>query len=201
MDWVTFLSNLIDSLAWPSVVVVAVILLRRPLAGLLPLLRHAKYKDLEFHFGQKLDELERRADDADIPETAERPAWVYESPDEWTFGDYIERLAIVSPRVAISEAWRHVELALRGSAERLGKPLPRHVVGVARLLRSEGWLPRDAVGLLEDLRVLRNQAVHARDFDLDTEQAIEFSKLAERLIATIQVETHRQPNDEHTETG
>ena len=58
---------------------------------------------------------------------------------------------------------------------------------LSRQLESGGILPRDAASLVRDLRPLRNQAIHAHEFDLDPEQAIEFAALAERIIASIPV--------------
>jgi len=187
MDLLTFLSSIAGSIAWPAAVLLSVLILRRPLTRLLPHLRRAHFKDLDLEFGETLKKLEHKADDAKLPEPTEPPPWAYDSPDEWTFRDYIERLAPISPRVAISEAWRYVELALRDAA---GQGLEnKHVstVQVARTLLATGKLPRDAVSLIEDLRSLRNKAVHSSDFDLGTDQAVEFAALAERLLATISI--------------
>lgn len=187
MDILTFIANVIGSLAWPITMLTAVILLRKPIGKLLPLLRRAKYKDLDLEFGQKLEELEQKANRASLPKSIEPPVWAGENPDDWTFGDYIERLAPISPRVAISEAWRHVELALKEAAKKLGIAESRDTLQVAKAMQESGMLSRDAVSLLADLRGLRNRAVHAKEFDLDPDQAMEFARLAERLLASIQV--------------
>ena len=57
-----------------------------------------------------------------------------------------------------------------------------------RVLRTQGGVPRAAMSLFEDLRVLRNRAVHARDFEIDVERALEFARLAERLVAALEAE-------------
>ena len=62
MDWLSFSAQLIDSLVWPAVVITVIMLLRKPLTELIPLLRELSYKDLHLKFGQKLVELEARAD-------------------------------------------------------------------------------------------------------------------------------------------
>ena len=187
MQWQIFVVQLLEAVAWPVVLVFAIALFRRPIIRLLPTLRSARYKHLELQFGKRLDELGSQAEKADLPEPEARPAWVYESPDKWTFGDYIERLAPISPRMAIAEAWRHVELALRDAASRRGQRIPRDVMTLSRQLESCGILPRDAASLVRDLRPLRNQAIHAHEFDLDPERAIEFAVLVERIIASIAV--------------
>jgi hypothetical protein len=185
LDWLTFSSQLVGSLAWPVVVLGCVLLLRRSVLSLLPTLRSAKYGGLELEFGKRLMELESKAATSGLPEPTERPAWVYESPDDWTFGEYIERLAPISPRMAIVEAWRSVEMALRGAARSTGPNSPRDLMTIAAQLQSEGALPINAVTMLNDLRKLRNQAVHANEMALEPDQAIEFARIAERVIASI----------------
>ena len=146
MKWQVFVIQLLEAIAWPVALVVGITLFRRPIIKLIPTLRSARYKDLELQFGKRLDELGSQAEKAELPEPEARPAWVYESPDEWTFRDYIERLAPISPRVAIAEAWRRVELALRDAASRRGQRIPGDVmttvssVGVGRHLASRRGL-------------------------------------------------------------
>jgi len=193
VDWLTFISKVIGSIAWPAVLVGVIVWLRKPLLRLAGSLRSAKYKNVELEWGQKLEQLEGKADQAKLPEPGERPAWVYESPDDWTFGDYIERLAPISPRAAISEAWRHVETALKEAGRRIGNASPRHSYQLARFLQEQNRLPRDAAALVEDLRGLRNQAVHSDDADISPERAIEFGRLAERVIASLRFD---EPGDE-----
>jgi hypothetical protein len=67
-------------------------------------------------------------------------------------------------------------------------------VKAATDLEVAGVLPRDAVFLLRDLRVLRNRAVHAGDTDLEPDQAIEFARLAERVIASIRTSKQKTPD-------
>ena len=64
MTRLEFIAAVIDSLAWPAVVIMTVVLLRRPLAGLLPLLRRVKYKELEVEFAQEVKELRQEAEAA-----------------------------------------------------------------------------------------------------------------------------------------
>lgn len=187
VDALTFIASLIDSLAWPSIVLAMVILLRKPIRDLLPLLKRAKYKDLDLVFGKELSELDAKADQACLPPSVEPTALKLESAEEWTFDEYISRLAAVSPRAAIAEAWRYVELALQRAYGRPEVATPSNTLRTARLLHMSGKLPQEAVSLIADLRVLRNRAVHAEDFELSTDEAIHFGRLAERIIASIHV--------------
>ena len=57
MDWKTFIAQIINSIAWPLVVVFIVYQLKDRLAELLPRLKKLKHKDTELEFAEKLNEL------------------------------------------------------------------------------------------------------------------------------------------------
>jgi len=47
MDWLTFVSNAIDSLAWPAAVVIALLVFRKPMTNAMLSLKRLRFKDLE----------------------------------------------------------------------------------------------------------------------------------------------------------
>jgi len=53
------------------------------------------------------------------------------------------------------------------------------------IARDKQLLPQHVLPLIADLRSLRNQAVHGRDFSVDAAQALEYIDLAERIIAAL----------------
>jgi len=186
MDYVTFVAQLIDSLAWPTVVVIAVIILRNPLAKLIPLLRELTYKDFQLKFGHKLEELGAQADEAEIPQ-APIPQ-LPEPPESGRIRSVraaVTPIAEVSARAAVSEAWRQVEYALSDYFEQLDQPRPPSYQGMRRVLRNEGHLVGSALTLYREMQLLRNKAVHSREFELGQAQALEFASLADRIIATL----------------
>lgn len=190
MDILSFIANVISSLAWPSVLILCVVLLRKPIAGLIPLMRSLKFKDFEIDFSRRLEELEAEADEAELqsipPPTTEAPEEPKRETDYW---ETIEGLSEVSPRAAISEAWRRVEWAIDDYFRRLGMEGPRSYQGMLRALRAqERPIPPAITLLFQELRVLRNRAVHARDFDIDPRRAIEFAQLADRIVASLESE-------------
>ena len=189
MDILSFIANVISSLAWPSVLILCVVLLRKPIAGLIPLMRSLKFKDFEIDFGPRLEELEAKADEAKLPSipppTTEAPEEPKRETDYW---ETIEGLSEVSPRAAISEAWRRVEWAIDDYFRRLGMEGPRSYQGMLRALRAQERPIPPAMTLFQELRVLRNRAVHARDFDIDPRHAIEFAQLADRIVASLESE-------------
>lgn len=189
MDILSFIASVISSLAWPGMVILCVIILRKPIAELIPLMRNIKFKDLEIEFERRLDELGAEADRAELPPvpspTTEPPTEVGPGTSYW---ETIEPLSEVSPRAAIAEAWRRVEWALDEYFRRLGQERPSSFQGMLRALRAQGRPIPAAINLFQELRVLRNYAVHEHDFEIDSQRAIEFARLSERIIASLEAE-------------
>ena len=62
MSWMQFTIELLDKLAWPLVLVFAVVSLKRPISKLIPLAKKLKFKDLELEFGQELKAVTQEAE-------------------------------------------------------------------------------------------------------------------------------------------
>ena len=170
MDWLTFIATVIGSLVWPSAVVLLVVVLREPIKALLPLLQRIKYKELEMEFGRRVEEV--------------REEVARELPGETVLalpGDEpsaLARIAEISPRSAVLEAWRGVELAALDAARAIGGESFRNktlTFQAIRLLEQNESLDRSVTSLLRDLRGLRNEAAHAPDFALTRESALEYA--------------------------
>jgi hypothetical protein len=185
MDWLEFVAAIVSATAWPAVLIVAIILLRKPLSGLIPLLRHVKYKELELEFAQEVQELREEAEAALRPLVA--PPF-RATPEE----DSLLQLAAVSPRAAVVEAWRLVESSARQAIEARGVPVEggRSLVGpqLTRTLGLAEVLDDPTRSLMDRLRMLRNQAVHAEDFLVDEASAREYLQLALALVRRIDEE-------------
>jgi hypothetical protein len=108
MDTLTFISNVIDAVAWPAAIVILFLALRRPFSNLIPLVTSLKYKDLELQFGSKL----RHIEEAKLPEGREAATPPAES-------ERMRRLAEISPRAAVLESWINIELAALSAARAL----------------------------------------------------------------------------------
>ncbi len=175
MDWMTFLASVISSLAWPAVVLVIVVLLRKPLAGLIPLLQRLKYKDLELEFGERLEVLE-----AELLEELPAPQDAIGPPQS-----RVLELATVSPRAAVLESWRGVEQATQELAKRHQIALPREKARnpfqVIRALERAEVIDSSTSSAIHELRSLRNEAAHAPEFAFDRESVLSYDNLARRV--------------------
>src|SRR6266702_978293 len=108
MDWLTFVSSLVHSLAWPGAVVGIVLLLRRSLNKLLPELNRLKYKDLELDFGRQVAQAKAEVEASPAPRQLPEARQLQLGPDT----EYLSALAEISPRAAVLEAWLPLEVAL-----------------------------------------------------------------------------------------
>jgi hypothetical protein len=172
MDWFGFVANLVDSLAWPIAAIVLVLFLRKPIKNLLPLLQRLKYKELELEFGKRVEEVkdelatELPSDAAILP------------PGEI---NALHRLAELSPRSVVLEAWRNVELAALEAARSIGGESFRNktlTYQAIRLLERTESLDRNVISLLRDLRGLRNEAAHAPELALTKNASLEYAESA-----------------------
>jgi hypothetical protein len=87
----------------------------------------------------------------------------------------------VSPRAAVLEAWREVELAALNAAQKIsGETFPYKTLTyqALRFLEHSQSLDRNVISVMRDLRALRNQAAHAPQFALTKESAIGYASSA-----------------------
>lgn len=174
MDWLTFVAHVVDALAWPLTILIIIAILRKPLSGLLPLLQRLKYKDFELEFGRHVEEV-RQEVQSELP-APPGPSLI--QPDE----EVIERLAGVSPRSAVLEAWRRIEEALfRVAQRRQINVQARSPLAIFRALQRAEVLDPGKLRILHELRVLRNDAAHAPDFALSKDSVLEYSRLASTM--------------------
>jgi len=135
-----------------------------------------KYKDFEVEFGRKLAEAREEIEIESHPRSAEEI-----SPQE----ERILELARISPRAAVTEAWRWVELATLDTAKSLlGNEFNNKTATFRAIkkLERDDRIDRGAVAMMRDLRGLRNDAVHSPEFALSVDSALEYIDTARQLI-------------------
>jgi len=179
MNWLEFIASTVESIAWPVVILVLIVLLRKPFAELVPFLERLKYKDFEIEFAERVQEIRSQLPaEPPTPATKSQPG-----PEPSTAA----QRAKVSPRAAVAEAWREVESAAMSAARRLGGPRSKTLSYEAiRYLEQSDRLDRGTVSLLRDLRGLRNQVAHAPEFALSARSALEYEDAAARVAAHLE---------------
>jgi hypothetical protein len=172
-------SRFLGALAWPAAFVIAVWLFRQQLIELLPRMR-VKHKDWEASF-----RLERAEEEAQrLPAPPEGAEAVKATPEEKTRFD---QLAEISPEAAIVELRKELEQALSTLWGLYGKEAistvghPPNMLVLIRMLRSQGIIDASTSALLDDLRVVGNEAAHGQP-KLTKEEAMRYRALADLVL-------------------
>ena len=175
MDWKTFLAEVIGHLSWPIAFIGTVVILKAPIVKLLSLVSRVKYKDLDIEFSKAVKELRKETEKSIPHETGE---------DRDTTN--IVKLAELAPRAAVIEAWRRLESEAIEALERSDSKTPGAKLRtgtVWRALLSEKVIKENQCKIIEELRVLRNTAVHADEFSFNTSDAIDYIFSVSPLIS------------------
>jgi len=163
MNSLEFIARIIDSLVWPAAILLVLYILRGELPAIARSLKKLRYKDLELEFEKSAQEVVEKAK-LSLPEAAKNIQLSGQTQDE-----LIDRLVSISefaPRSAILEAWLVVEAAAVDVAKRKGISSFRSHPGPMRLrdyLVKGDLLNKDQQVVFEQLRNLRNEAVHVAD--------------------------------------
>jgi hypothetical protein len=117
--FVEYLIRLLQVVAWPVTVFVLAVMFRQELARLGMRVSSLKYREFEARFDRELRAVN---DEAKSLQAGQIDASAQSAePSEY---DRLIRIAEVSPRAAISEAWRSVELAAANAARVAGVDAP-----------------------------------------------------------------------------
>lgn len=189
MDWLTFISSVIGSLAWPVAAITAIYLLKKPLVSLLPNLRNLKYKDLELDFGTELKKVEVKA--KQVLPASTKPKAITKQARERDSSQIIneaKRLFEEFPEPSVALAWTAVEVELMEAISRTASspdyPPYNSALKNAMYLSEAGYLAEDKIDLIKRMVNLRNMAVHGHKGlgPVTVDDAREFVALTEWLV-------------------
>jgi len=190
LDALTFIAEVIRALAWPASLFTLVVLLRKPLRELIPLLRKLKYKEIELEFSKEIAVLKAKAIS---DQQAALPNVAVASPElpERLRNKRLELLRMVpfSTRVAIMEAWIEVEAAANEVASSFWSQPPsdtfKNDPTLGEYLFKCKVITRDELETFRRLRHLRNSAAHAQELHLSESDAVSYVEVAMNLAAKI----------------
>ncbi|MNM70865.1 hypothetical protein D3C81_825100 [compost metagenome] len=175
--------GIIDALAWPVCVLWLTYLFRSEIQAVASRVSHLKFKEFEAKFSQELNAVEVSLKELEQAKPNFSPSNASTSNPQL---DQLERIAEVSPRAAIIEAWRLIEDAASRSGFVQGASIPR--INAALFVNwfvREGKLPVDSEATFDALRDLRNKAAHAPEFSISSADAQRYLRLAARASQLI----------------
>ena len=180
MGWIEAVVTVLTSLIWPAVVVFAVLILRKELAGLVARLSRLTAPGIEAEFGAEVAATAAIAE-AVVPDPAgelrERPEPLAPQP---TFKD-LQKEAVLHPVGAIVRAWGVVLSVLPSASIGVVSTNPAITF---KALYEAGTISDEMFAVSNRLRMLRNQVVHGGTIPSAAE-AEEFVSAAWRLASSI----------------
>lgn len=165
MDWLTFVSKLIEALAWPSVALVLGLVFRKKLLDLIPAIRKFKAGPLEAEFELAAKEIRASAAEASAQSTPAASGELEGRREEGRKEIVASLLnARSDPTGMILEAWAKVDGELFRLGHQLGDiidPLTS-TTKVYQSVMSSDVLPEETRRLIRELRDLRNKVAHVK---------------------------------------
>ncbi|MEW5980519.1 MAG: hypothetical protein AB1898_32435 [Acidobacteriota bacterium] len=183
--------EIIKAIAWPVTLVWLAYFLRGDLQAMLKRISTLKYGEAEATFEKDVSKAHAIAKALGKKDGSARSRKSPETAAELGTKDQLYRIAQISPRASIVEAWRYFEETIKRVAQRYGieaKGLASEKLVIQRLM-DDYETDEDFAKLYLLLRELRNRAAHTQDFALNRESAeeyvdtiLELNEELERLI-------------------
>ncbi|WP_010651203.1 hypothetical protein [Oceanobacillus massiliensis] len=182
MTILEFTSSVIDSLAWPLVVLIIAFILRKPIIKVFSKLNKLTYNNLEMDFSQKLESIENQM------EAQEMSVGVMQTVDP----DKIKRrniltVAKISPAAAIPISWSMVEQEILSTIKRLSIsdfPSSSSSSKNINLLADANLIDNETRKAFDELQKLRNEIVPSNPItdNITYSDAEKYYRLSIRLI-------------------
>lgn len=190
MTKLEFVASIVHSLAWPVGAGLIVVILHNPIGAAMQRLSRARVGPVEAEFAQELAEVRKRITSA--PEVSNEPPAASSVP-MLSLPEELERLAEVSPRAAVLEAFARIEERLRELLTTAGVEVKTGLSGptLARLAHQHGLITSQSLDAVEGLAVLRNLAAHSREDDIPAERARDYLALADAMLFPLRNQTAR----------
>lgn len=207
MNWMEFISSIIRSIAWPIIVLIAVLLLKKPVSQLIIKiaelkLKTVRYGDWELNFGEELDQVETELNNSETTHESSKDEGskvVDKNSDSDLVGtitveenvDFIfQRLVYEAPYLAVIKSWIDLEEEIYNTLKRIGSPIiaQKAAANPARVyikyLISNEYLSNSFYDVFLELFKLRNLAVHKVDSatTITAKDAKRYHKLTLKLI-------------------
>jgi len=175
------LLKFVEVLAWPITILLLGLLFRHELRGIIRRLSHVKYKEWEANFQKDIREAEENA--KKIPVIDKTSPKIAESSEY----ERILRLIEISPRSAVTEAWREVELATARAARSTGLNVEGQIAGTRHIyqLAQRNIIPEGIMPVYTQIRRLRNKIAHTFEFEIDSVEAERIVELALGIAAEL----------------
>jgi hypothetical protein len=192
-----FIASLVRSLAWPTAVVVVVVVFRRPLTSVIGHgLRRIKVGSFEAEFEQVQAQVRLDlARSSEVSQTAIRVTSDTIAPD----APDLVRLAELSPRDAMLQAFTRIETQLRELLHGLidETTLSRQeATALAVMAQRNGLISAESVNAVQGLTAMRNLAARRSTDEVSTDKAVDFIVLTDAALFAIRNSRRPPPHSQ-----
>lgn len=170
--------SIIDSLAWPVTLIIIILILKNPLIDLVPYINKLKYKDLEIEFEKSLNELSQKT-------KSKNQNLEHMSHKEKI---NINKIKHGSPRINIMESWLSLENTILSTLYHYSLIDTKEPIAIQKsikILKEKEILSTDDVEIINQLKQLRNKAVHEVYFNISENEVKQFLEIARNQEDTI----------------
>lgn len=187
MSWLEFIEKIVGHIAWPGAVITILLIIRHHLGGIF-----AALKSLKLPGGVELELHDRFKDLRVQGEAAKLPV-----PETLTAADSEQakflRMAEDFPQAAIMQAWIQLEKDIVDAAASYGQPVlaatprPRLLMDALQDLRRGEVIDSATVEVIDHLRRIRNDVVHAKREGVTPGEALEFQEWAKAVTERLRL--------------
>lgn len=169
MEWIYFIASIVDSLAWPIVLLILVFTFRPEMLLVLDRISSFRYKDFEFD----LDKVREQAQELPVELRTDKL-----NPILFNLADQMRSTVETSPGAAILLAWSGLEAAVTDVISRLSiSPEPSSFKSAGHnieMLAKYTNASKRFIDLLNGMRILRNKVAHNKKalMSLSQDQAL-----------------------------
>jgi len=156
---------------WPLVVIIGMIIFRKALNHIIKELDYFKYREFEATFGKRVKSVEKETERLIHGESNLQGRVIVKGPEPASdLEERFKKMAEVSPKGAIMDAWRELEFDINKIAEKnnIDTKKNKNIAGITDQLTKIGVFDNSVQQMIDDMRQLRNQAAHEpeRNFTL-----------------------------------
>ena len=162
MNTLEFIASVISSVSWPVAIVIGAIVLRDHIGEALKRLGKITAGGVELSFANEKDQMRREATAADLSTDNRK----LESLSDSSVRQLLERgrqIAFEDPETAITLAWTALETTVRLVEVRMREDRafrPKDGIEIISALRGQGTFESSSATLIQQLRKVRNAAIH-----------------------------------------
>ncbi len=175
MDSLAFIAKITKSLAWPIVTIIGLFLFRSEIKRLSLRLRRGKIGTAELEFEKEVEVLtERNLEGKKPPRITERE----------------KAIAAADPNGAVVKTWLEIEHSARKAFHKFGIAYTGtpHTTFLSCLkeLENGGVISFEESMLVRELQLLRNRAIHEKNFSPSVESVEQYIELSKIVIAKLE---------------